>query len=78
MPSSRLDLIALQVQDPDIGVFANAGLTAKSFYRPDQVKMDNIFGQMIDNVILNGLPAQTGAAAGGSRRRHLQALDDNL
>jgi multiple sugar transport system substrate-binding protein len=58
VPSSRLDLISLQVQDPDIGVFANAGLTAKSFYKPDQVKMDNIFGQMIDNVILNGLPAQ--------------------
>jgi len=58
LPSSRLDLISLQVNDPDIGVFANANLTAKSFYRPDQVKMDNIFGQLIDNVILNGLPAQ--------------------
>ena len=56
-PSSRKDLIALQVQDPDIGVFANANLTAKSFYRPNQVQMDNIFGNMIDSVILNGLPA---------------------
>jgi multiple sugar transport system substrate-binding protein len=56
-PSSRKDLIALQIQDPDIGVFANANLTAKSFYRPDQAQMDNIFGNMIDNVILNGLPA---------------------
>lgn len=58
VPSSRLDLINLQVQDPDIGVFANANLTAKSFYKPDQVKMDDIFGQMIDDVILNGMPAQ--------------------
>ena len=57
-PSSRKDLIALQVNDPDIGVFANANLTAKSFYKPDQVKMDSIFGKMIDNVILNGLPAE--------------------
>jgi multiple sugar transport system substrate-binding protein len=56
-PSSRKDLIDLQVSDPNIGVFANANLTAKSFYKPDQVKMDNIFGQMIDNVILNGLSA---------------------
>jgi len=56
-PSSRKDLIAIQISDPDIGVFAQANLTAKSFYRPDQVQMDNIFGQMIDNVILNGLPA---------------------
>ncbi|MDR3642338.1 MAG: sugar ABC transporter substrate-binding protein [Candidatus Doudnabacteria bacterium] len=58
VPSSRLDLISLQVQDPDIGVFANSDLTAKSFYKPDQVKMDGIFGQMIDNVILNGMAAQ--------------------
>jgi multiple sugar transport system substrate-binding protein len=54
-PSSRKDLIDLQVNDPNIGVFANANLTAKSFYKPDQAKMDNIFGKMIDNVILNGL-----------------------
>ncbi len=54
-PSSRKDLIELQVQDPEIGVFANANLTAKPFYRPDQAKMDTIFGKMIDNVILNGL-----------------------
>jgi ABC-type glycerol-3-phosphate transport system substrate-binding protein len=57
-PSSRKDLISLQINDPNIGVFANANLTAKSFYRPDQAKMDNIFGSMVDNVILNGLPAQ--------------------
>ncbi len=57
-PSSRKDLIAVQINDSDIGVFANANLTAKSFYRPDQVKMDNIFGQLIDNIILKGLPPQ--------------------
>lgn len=59
LPSSRKDLIQLQIQDADIGVFANANLTAKSFYRPDQTKLDNIFGKAIDNVILNGLtPAE--------------------
>lgn len=52
-PSSRKDLITLQIPDPAIGVFANANLTAKSFYKPDQAKMDTIFGRMIDNVILN-------------------------
>ncbi len=55
-PSSRKDLIALQIQDPDIGVFANANLTAKSFYKPDQQKIDDIFGQTIDSVILRGVP----------------------
>ena len=54
-PASRKDLIELQAQDPDIGVFASANLTAKTFYKPDQVKMDDIFGRLIDNVILNGV-----------------------
>lgn len=54
-PASRKDMIALQIQDPDIGVFANANLTAKPFFRPDQARMDNIFGKMIDDVILSGL-----------------------
>ncbi|MCL5666360.1 MAG: extracellular solute-binding protein [Patescibacteria group bacterium] len=58
VPSSRKDLIELQIQDPEIGVFANANLTAKTFYKPDQQKMDDIFGKMIDNVILNGLSTQ--------------------
>lgn len=57
-PSSRKDLIATQEQDPEIGVFAAANLTAKTFYKPDQAKMDDIFGNMIDNVILNGVSSQ--------------------
>jgi ABC-type glycerol-3-phosphate transport system substrate-binding protein len=54
-PSSRKDIIASQITDPKIGIFAHANLTAKSFYKPDQAKMDIIFGQMIDNVVLKGI-----------------------
>lgn len=57
-PSSRKDLIELQTQDPQIGVFAHANLTAKPFYRPSQTKMDDIFGRMIDSVILNGVSVE--------------------
>ncbi|MCL5775242.1 MAG: extracellular solute-binding protein [Patescibacteria group bacterium] len=57
-PSSRKDLIELQINDPEIGVFAHANLTAKTFYKPNQTKIDNIFGKMIDNVILNGVSIQ--------------------
>jgi ABC-type glycerol-3-phosphate transport system substrate-binding protein len=53
-PSSRKDLIGLQIQDLEIGTFANANLTAKSFYKPDDSKMDTIFNKMIDNVLLKG------------------------
>jgi ABC-type glycerol-3-phosphate transport system substrate-binding protein len=54
-PSSRRDLIELQIQDPEIGPFANANLTAKSFYKPDQERIDGIFEAVIENVLLNGL-----------------------
>ncbi len=55
-PSARRDLIEMQANDPDIGVFANANLTSKAFYRPDQARMDQLMGQMIDNVILKSIP----------------------
>lgn len=53
-PSSRKDLVELQAADSEIGVFATANLTSKSFYRPNQQQVDEIFGKAIDNVILSG------------------------
>lgn len=52
--SGRKDIIEEQIQDPKIGVFAHANLTAKSFYKPDQEKLDTIFGNLIDNIVLKG------------------------
>lgn len=54
VPSSRRDLISEQTNDPEIGVFASANLTAKSFYKKDQAKADQIINNMIDNVVLRG------------------------
>jgi len=54
-PASRKDLIELQIQDPEIGVFAAGNLNARSFYRPAQEKFDSIIGQMIDDTVLKGL-----------------------
>jgi multiple sugar transport system substrate-binding protein len=54
-PSSRRDLIELQTQDLEIGVFAHANLTAKSFYKSDEAKFDTIMGDMINNVVLKGM-----------------------
>ncbi len=53
--SSRKDLVEKQINDPDIGVFAHANLTAKPFYKPDETKQDTIFANMIDNVVLKGM-----------------------
>lgn len=59
LPSSRKDLIELQTQDPDIGVFAHANLTAKNFYRPDQRKVDALISKMLDDVTLRGIAPGT-------------------
>ncbi len=53
-PSSRRDLIELQSSDPEIGVFAHANLTGKTFYKADEAKFDAIMGDLIDNVVLRG------------------------
>lgn len=53
--SSRKDLIEHQINDPEIGIFAHANLTAKAFYKPDEAKQDDIFAKMIDNVVLRGM-----------------------
>jgi multiple sugar transport system substrate-binding protein len=56
-PSSRRDLIELQTSDPEIGVFAHANLTGKTFYKADEAKFDKIIEEMIDNVVLKGQAA---------------------
>lgn len=57
-PSSRKDLIAKQVLDPEIGIFASSALTAKPFLKPEEAKMDQIFKDMINDVILRGKTAE--------------------
>jgi multiple sugar transport system substrate-binding protein len=74
--SSRKDLIEKQIQDPDLGVFAHANLTAKSFYKPDQAKLDGIFANMIDNVVLRGMrPSEAVSQAEGQAATLTRARD---
>ena len=53
--SPRLDILEQQISDPEIGVFAENALSAKSLYKPDSDVVESIFVQMIDNVILRGV-----------------------
>lgn len=57
-PSSRRDLIPVQTSDLDIGVFAHANLTAKSFPKYDEEKFDAIFVEVINGVLLGGQTVQ--------------------
>ena len=54
LPASRKDLISQQLSSPEVGVFAEGALTARSFYKPDSARVETIFANMIDDVILRG------------------------
>jgi len=49
-PAARRDLIELQRNDPDLGVFAVQALSADSWFQSDNVAIEKIFGDMIDAV----------------------------
>ena len=53
-PSSRKDLLAEQSKDTELGVFADAAITARSVYKSDAGKFETIVLKMIDDVILRG------------------------
>lgn len=48
---ARRDLIEKVKNDPEIGVFAQQALTAVSWPQPDNLAVDNIFSDLIDNVV---------------------------
>ncbi len=49
-PSARRDLIELQRNDLDLGVFAVQALSAHSWYQIDNTAIETIFADMIDDV----------------------------
>ncbi|MCU0679692.1 MAG: extracellular solute-binding protein [Planctomycetes bacterium] len=50
-PTALISLVDKQKEDPEIGVFADQVLTAKSWYRGNNVKVaEMIMGELIDNV----------------------------
>ena len=49
-PSARRDLIELQRNDLDLGVFAVQALSARSWYQIDNIAIETIFADMIDDV----------------------------
>lgn len=56
-PSSRKDILAEQARDPELGVFAENALSARSVYKKDAAVYENIFNNMIDDVILRNFTA---------------------
>ncbi len=50
-PAARKDLIETQKTDPLLTTFAQQSLTAKSWYQPDELAIEDIFTEMIHNVV---------------------------
>lgn len=51
-PAARRDVIDQQKTDPDLGVFAEQALAARSWLQVDASAIETIFAEMIDNVNL--------------------------
>jgi len=66
-PSARRDLIDLQRNDPDLGVFAVQALSARSWYQADNIVIETIFADMIDDVNFNRLPIRDAVSRAESR-----------
>jgi ABC-type glycerol-3-phosphate transport system substrate-binding protein len=53
--SSRKDILATQINDTEIGVYAENALTAKSVFKKDAGGFETVFSNMIDDVSARGL-----------------------
>ena len=72
VPASRKDIISEQISDPNLGVFAESALTAKTFYKPDAAAVEAVFIRMIEDVILRGKTPRQAVSTGS------QLLNDLL
>ncbi len=66
-PSARRDLIDLQRNDPDVGVFAIQALSARSWFQVDSTAIEGIFADMIDDVNFNRSSAADALSRAESR-----------
>ena len=53
-PAARRDNLGEEKSSPDIGVFAEAVLSATNWYQVDSDEIKRIFKEMINSVILSG------------------------
>lgn len=49
-PSARRDLVEQQKSDPDLGIFAEQAISARSWYQADNSAVETIFAEMINGI----------------------------
>lgn len=62
-PAARRDIIETQKTDPDLGVFAVQGLSARSWYQIDNSAIEKIFADMIDSINFQQTPIRNALIA---------------
>ncbi len=53
-PTSRRDLIEWQRNNPELAMFVNQALSARSWYQIDNSAIEKIFADMIESIVLGG------------------------
>jgi multiple sugar transport system substrate-binding protein len=66
-PAARRDLIEEQKSDPFIGEFAEQALTAKSWSQPNNLAVEEVFVEMIDEVVSGERTSQEALRSAESR-----------
>lgn len=66
-PSARRDIIDIQRNDPQLGVFAVQALSAKSWFQIDNNAIDQIFADMIDDINLGKASIRSSLRAAESK-----------
>jgi len=66
-PSALREIIELQRNDNDLGVYAVQALTAKSWYQVDNVAIEDIFSEMIEDVLFGKATARDALNSAESR-----------
>jgi len=51
-PTSRRDLIEWQRDNPDLAIFADQALSARSWYQADNQAIEKIFANMVESIVL--------------------------
>lgn len=66
-PASRRDVLSGERSSPDLGVFADSILSATNWYRVDPKAIDDIFKEMINSVVLQGVKPTDAIRDGAAR-----------
>ncbi len=76
LPTSRKDMVSDQA-GTDLGVFATQNLTAKSFYKNDAAKVDDIFKNLIDDITIRGRSIEDAIAIAGQKVGEIRPPQEN-